>query len=293
MERGLRQASFQELRKSKFNVKRGRHGVICRVNKLKASYPLHRHDFVEIEYLVAGKLEHELNGHKTVFEAGDAWCLDNMDLHMFNVIEPVEIHNVCIDKTSVSDSVKRLLGSTAFPLVGHLEGEALAVAASLFEKLRSLERDDSEYSEERVTAYLLLFLTHIFENGRTLAEKPELVGYEHIAKAIEYISDNYTKQITLAEVAEAVYLSPNYLSKLFLSVSGKNFLDYLSYVRISRAKELLFSSSLSITQVALESGFGSFSSFLRVFRRYTDKTPSEYRAQSRERVLHGQGDERG
>ena len=76
-------------------------------------------------------------------------------------------------------------------------------------------------------------------------------------------------------------------------VSGKNFLDYLSYVRISRAKELLFGSSLSITQVALESGFGSFSSFLRVFRRYTDKTPSEYRAQSRERVLHGQGDERG
>lgn len=283
---GIRKASFQNLKRTKkvnLRGKIGRHGVVCRVNCPRGSFSLHCHDFIEIEYLLSGKIEHELNGYRSTLSAGDCWCLGTRDLHMFTVIEPVKIHNICLDTSAVPKAVAELLSSTPFPLLGHISEELLPTVASLFESLFAVSLEDMPYANERVAAYLLLILTHIFESSEPLSEKPSTAGYEHIAQAIEYISEHYYEALTLGEVASVVHLSPNYFSKLFCDVSGKTFLDYLTYIRISKARELLSGTSDSITQVALVTGFGSFSSFSRTFRKHVGTTPSEYRKSMRER----------
>lgn len=284
----IKHAKFQSLKKTKSLReigKRGRHGVICRVNSPKSSYMLHRHDYVEIEYLVSGRLEHELNGCKTNFGPGDCWCLDSYDLHMFTVTEPVKIHNICIDVSTVSDAVTELLGSIPFPLTGHMSDEVLTKVVSLFEKLYTVSLEETAYAGERATAYLLLILVHIFENSEHQLDKPAPAGYKHVARAIEYISAHYYEPLTLGGVAAEVHLSPNYFSKLFCEVSGKTFIDYLTYIRINRAKELLSGTDVSVTAAALDSGFGSFSSFSRTFIKHVGCTPTEYRKRARERYF--------
>lgn len=256
---------------------RGRYGVLCRINDTKGSYPLHRHDYVEIEYLAAGKLDHELNGHKSIFYAGDCWCLDNRDLHKFTVLEPVEIRNICIDLKTAPEMVRNFLQKIDFPMIGHIDTNLLTTINDLFETLKKAVESEQIYPEERITSYLFLILTHIFEYCQSSFSKPASASYEHIAKAIEYMSQNYAQPITLTDTATAIHLSPNHLSKLFPEVSGNTFLDYLTNIRIKKARELLDNTDIPITYIAFDCGFGSFSSFSRIFKRLNGCTPSTYR----------------
>lgn len=272
-------------KKYKGYLKQGRHGVLCRVNDTKGSYPLHRHDYIEIEYLSMGKLDHELNGYKAIYSPGDCWCLDNRDLHMFTVLEPVEIHNICIDLKTAPEVVQKFIGNIPFPMTGHINKELMPTIEDLFEKLANAVENEQLYPEERITSYLLLILTHIFEHCESASSKPASSSYEHIAKAIEYISQNYAQPITLTDTANAVHLSPNHLSKLFPEVSGNTFLDYLTNIRIKKAKELLANTDIPVTYIAFDCGFGSFSSFSRIFKKQNGCTPSAYRDHKKAALL--------
>lgn len=93
-----------------------------------------------------------------------------------------------------------------------------------------------------------------------------------------YICAHYAEEITLASIAQVVHLSPYYISKLFKKTTGENFIDYLTGVRIEKAMELLSSPNVRIYEVAEQVGYKSTKHFSQVFRAYTGKTPSEYRA---------------
>lgn len=257
--------------------KQGRHGVLCRINNTKGSYPLHRHDYIEIEYLTTGKLDHELNGFKSILTLGDCWCLDNRDLHMFTVLEPVEIHNICIDLKTAPEIVQTFLSTFHFPMIGNIKKELLPTIDDLFAKLSDAVENEQLYAKERITSYLLLLLTQIFENCEPASSKPASSSYEHVARAIDFISQNYAQPITLTDTANAINVSPNHLSKLFPEVSGNTFLDYLTNIRIKKAKELLAYTETPVTYVAFDCGFGSFSTFSRIFKKQNGCTPSDYR----------------
>ena len=72
-----------------------------------------------------------------------------------------------------------------------------------------------------------------------------------ILKAEEFLSKNYMKEISLEDMASLVDLSPAYFSKLFKSVEGVNYIDYLTQVRMDRAKELLKNTDNPINAIAL------------------------------------------
>lgn len=92
-----------------------------------------------------------------------------------------------------------------------------------------------------------------------------------------YVSAHYADEITLSSVAQIVHLSPYYISKLFKKITGENFIDYLTSVRIEKAMELLVSPDVRVYDVAEQVGYKSTKHFSQVFRTYTGKTPSEYR----------------
>ena len=99
----------------------------------------------------------------------------------------------------------------------------------------------------------------------------------NIEEVIQYIRDHYTKDISLDALADEYGTYPQYLSKRIKQYLGLNFHDYLSSLRVEKAKELLRTTKSGILEISELSGFFSRNTFLRVFKKYTGITPSEYR----------------
>ncbi|WP_102347241.1 helix-turn-helix domain-containing protein [Bacillus sp. Marseille-P3661] len=100
-----------------------------------------------------------------------------------------------------------------------------------------------------------------------------------IESAIRFIQLNYGDQLTLKDMADLVYLSPSYFSKLFKEETGTTFVEYLSWIRVQKAKSMLRMSSIPIDVIANNTGFKNSSYFSTIFKRVEGKTPSQYRDQ--------------
>ncbi|AMQ21784.1 AraC family transcriptional regulator [Anoxybacillus geothermalis] len=98
-----------------------------------------------------------------------------------------------------------------------------------------------------------------------------------IGKAKDYIDRHYAEPLTLEEVAEHVGMSPHYFSKLFKEQFGITFIDYVTNVRIERAKEALVRTDCSLKEICFSVGYNDPNYFSRVFKKQTGWSPSEYR----------------
>jgi two-component system response regulator YesN len=99
----------------------------------------------------------------------------------------------------------------------------------------------------------------------------------HIVKATkEYLENHYDQDISLEDVAEQVNISPQYFSKLIKKTTGYNFIDWLSMLRVKKAKELLTNSNLTVKEVCFMVGYKDPNYFSRIFKKRIGITPSEY-----------------
>lgn len=98
-----------------------------------------------------------------------------------------------------------------------------------------------------------------------------------VARARQFIAQNQDRDVRLQEVAKAVNTSTFYFCKLFKKATGLTFTDYLSRVRIEKAKNLLLNPNLRISEIAYEVGFQSLTHFNRMFRRLAGQSPTAYR----------------
>lgn len=98
-----------------------------------------------------------------------------------------------------------------------------------------------------------------------------------IAGITRYLQEHLEEEVSLSVLAEQFHLSGQYISQLFKSEIGVNFLTYLTGIRMERAKQLLVSTSLSIVEVAERSGYGDYRVFSKVFKKSEGITPSQYR----------------
>ncbi|MCR5503051.1 MAG: AraC family transcriptional regulator [Lachnospiraceae bacterium] len=102
--------------------------------------------------------------------------------------------------------------------------------------------------------------------------------FQRFQSCIDYIDHHYTEPITLDSAADFCGFSKYHFSRLFKEYADSNFYDYLILRRIKAAEMLLSDPSLSITEVGLQSGFSSISTFNRSFKKLKGCTPGEYRA---------------
>lgn len=99
-----------------------------------------------------------------------------------------------------------------------------------------------------------------------------------INKVKEYIKNNYNKDLSLEMIADYVYLSPGYLSTLFKTENGITVFDYITNLRMEKAKELLLNNkSMKIQDIAIKLGYNSSQSFIRYFKKYYNVTPNQFR----------------
>ncbi len=126
--------------------------------------------------------------------------------------------------------------------------------------------------EELVTAACNVLLSYMDADDDASVKKRNL-----IAQAKVYIESHYGEKLTLKSTADAIYLCPSYLSRLFSEVSGETFVEYVTSVRVSRAMEFLLNREFKIYEVAELVGYRNVKHFIRVFKEKTDMTPSQYR----------------
>lgn len=98
-----------------------------------------------------------------------------------------------------------------------------------------------------------------------------------INASIEYINNNLGKDVSLEKVASICNLSPCYFSKVFKKEVGINFISYVNDKKINRAKEILETTDIPITNIAIDLGFEDCGYFIRVFKKLQEVTPKKYR----------------
>lgn len=118
------------------------------------------------------------------------------------------------------------------------------------------------------------FAAYCWEISSSFQETPSIVQVIHNAE--QYIRSRYYEDISLRQIASLFYLNPSYFSVSFKNVTGKNFNEYLTSVRMENAKQMLLNKSLRVNQIARMTGYDDCSYFSKAFRKYTGMMPSEY-----------------
>ena len=137
----------------------------------------------------------------------------------------------------------------------------------------------SARQHDAVVKLLSIFAQHLSMLSNQVVVQHENAEPPVIIRAKEYIHEHQTEELSLGQVAKAVNTSTFYFCKMFKKVTGINFTDYLSRVRIEKSKNLLLNPNLRVSEIAFEVGFQSLTHFNRVFKKILGQSPTEYRSQ--------------
>ena len=110
-----------------------------------------------------------------------------------------------------------------------------------------------------------------------------------VREAMEYVRRNLDKELSRAQIAEAIFLSPEHLSRLFKRETGGSLSDYILTEKMRVAQSLLADTDVPVSLVASKVGYSNFSYFSQVFKKFSGCSPVEYRAR-RKRPAGGQGE---
>lgn len=240
-------------------------------------FPLHNHNYFEIEYLISGRIIQNINGTEIESTAGSFHCLDQYDIHSFDIKECFKINNIRIDFRKIPSSTLKLLHSIPFPYVGKFSKEQLKKVNEWFKIVYALQSTNEDYAAETVYSYITLIIIECLKSGKTLSTTDKKTQYHYVKSSVGYIELNYKNHITLEDVAKQLNITSNYLSQIFPKYSGCSFIEYLNSYRVEQAKNLIINTDLSLTEIALNTGFGSLCSFSRAFNKYEGYSAREFK----------------
>lgn len=185
------------------------------------------------------------------------------DTYISRILE-METYSVLIcDKNSSISEIKNQLRAAVAEFSRRMQGEELGWMTGVTYHLFYRWEDLGEALRE--------------VRDVVLVEGEYLKCSSKVLMAIEYIRNNYSRQISLEDIAEYAGISRIYLSQLFKRETGKNIRDYLAEYRLSKAKELLLTSNLKIYTISELCGFGSAQYFNRIFKKMTGFSPYQFK----------------
>ena len=189
-----------------------------------------------------------------------------------------KLSNAAIEIRNCIYTLNNLIGSSYSWGIGQTVEKVTDIYGSAVAAKMSLWSDHSKNS--------IVFLEH-FEKQvhikkteeEVILQEPvdDLSGNLIVSKALAYIHEHYIEHISLADIANHVYIHPGYLSMLFKKITGKNFSFYLMEYRILKAKELLKDPANKVAQVARMVGYEDAAYFTRIFKQLVSSTPFEYK----------------
>ena len=224
------------------------------------SFPLHIHRAYEFFLQQDGETEVTVDGVSYLLKKGDAVLIFPFQTHSYNRVTPGKNFLCFFSPELVADF--------------HQLNRNLLPLDNRFEYPNFLPPQMDNIFLQRSFAYSVCGIFHSKPRHRTARESP---SENALIPILLYAEQNFNRQFTLRDAAQAVGYSYTYVSKYFKKKIGLTFNKYINLLRINRAKELLLSTSMSIAEIKDACGFRCIRTFNREFALLTSVTPTVYR----------------
>lgn len=256
------------------------------------SYPMHWHDEMEVVLVEDGEFDEDIDLESYHIKKGDIIIINPKTLHSFKQTEGFSarfrtiIFNLSMLMSNNTDacSIKYFAPFTEdiymSPIVISESQPHYEELASCVRKLIRLYDTKGDFFELRIKSELYelfyILFSHFF-----IAEdhQPSIkdTTTRNIRTILDYISENYTRPITIDELSDKVNLSKHYFMRFFKKYMGMTCIEYINDYRLNVATNLLLTTGMQITEVAARIGVNNLSYFNRIFKKKYNMTPKEYR----------------
>ncbi len=245
----------------------------------------HSHNYCEIYYLKSGSCAYTANRHRHHLTPGDLFIVKPFDSHSTSYNGPVSSERIVVacDLSILPPPLFELhpeiydtLNTTCKVV---LNDSLRKSVEKLFKLMLAESSTPDDYSSDFMIMYATNLILLIQRGGVFISEQPEssIDISPVIEQAINYIALNYSNPITLEDIAGKFNLCPSYFSKKFSKETGYTFKEYLNYVRLKQATQMLVTTDDSITKIALSCGFNSSNYFKDLFRKKVNMSPRAFR----------------
>ena len=249
--------------------------------------PVHWHDEFEIIYVRSGFLTVSISGESYIGKTGEAFVVSPGNLHrMGSQSGTVDYYTFLFPLKYISFRTDDMLDEKLLePLnSGHLMicPRVKDTAKELCEQLIEIymaKKDESESkiaTQVRTKIILLQFILEMWKKGFVIEN--DTSGRNTVEKEmVSYIQQNFTGKISLREFGEQFHLSEKYISRYFKEHFHITLSQYVTYLRLEHAKQLLQDTDIPVTDVAMQSGYQNVSYFIRSFQKAYAVSPLKYR----------------
>ena len=264
--------------------------------------PVHWHDELEIIYVKNGALSVTISGENYIGNQGEAFVVSPGNLHfMGSQTGEVDYYTFLFPLEYVSFQVNDLLEKE---VMAPLKSGKMMIKPQIGDRLSDIcdglialeysnlvpfgAKKDTEFSENQnenrndlaiqleIKSILLQFFKRILKHGFIVENNTS--GRNTTEKEmISYIQQNFTREISLKEFGKQFHLSEKYISRYFKEHFHITLSQYINHLRLEHARQLLQETTLSITEVAMQSGYENVSYFIRSFKKMYGMSPLKYR----------------
>ena len=241
-------------------------------------WPAHLHSQVELIYVKKGSLQVSINSLTKDMQPGDFAIAFPNNIHGYKSISDsssdIEVHFYIFNRHLAGDYADKL--KTCVAKSPFLTSDQMSEDAYIALERLLLQQGDN-YHPSMAKAYLQLLLACVWTSLQP--EKDETRHQDLPFHALKYVQEHFRQSITVESTAKELCVSKNYLSSIFSQKLHMSFHQYLHFLRIEMARDLLRNTDQSITTILYECGYESPRTFNRVFQEICGVTPREYRSQ--------------
>lgn len=262
-------------------------GLYFFTSRMIESFNLHMHDFYELEIVTSGSCGEYLNGNYFEISVGDICVITPFDIHNFVLPDTgghVETFGIHFYQRLISENIRACLERITMPLVPKVNPAQYQLLFSIAMRAREELLSENAFrnaAAEHLLCSMLCMLLGMDNTFGTTAQNEK----SRISSALGYISENYSHDISLEDVADKLSISVYYLSSLFNETLGKGFREILNLYRLRQVTNELLSTQKSITDICYDAGYQNFSHFSRVFKEHFGMSPSQYRKQTDGKIV--------
>lgn len=244
------------------------------VTSAKHSYiSAHWHESTEILYFPPGRWNVICDGRRYNVSGGDIIVVNSGQIH-------------AVERIEGEGSTYCLQISPEFPCTNHGFQNHIKNVPELemyFENILNEYKMRNKGYEMAAMGNVCILLSHIQRNFHS--EEYTMDNYtfsrrEKIGNIIKFISENLEKKITTKTLCEEFFVSESHMCHFFKSQTGQSVTEYINRLKVEKSKILLKDTDMSVTDIAMQTGFEDSCYFTRVFKKYAEKTPLQYRKQS-------------
>lgn len=235
-------------------------------------YPIHWHDFIELEIILSGCAKHIYNDHEYVLSKGNAYMMCYYDFHELTALTDVVLYSIHFNKSILHPEIVQFLDYNKFHC--HFDESE---TNRIIQRTNELVEECNSQSLFQTVVIKNIINELVVAMIRACPQKEIQPAPLPIQQAVAFLNDHFLEKITLGALAKQLSFSTNYLGMLFKKQMGCTFNEYVNTLRLKYACSLLRSSDISIKEVADASGYSSIEYFMYAFKKKMLMTPGEYR----------------